>query len=468
MKRYLPQRCHSPFSLALALAVSFHISPAHSASINAGEGFIVVKSGNASFEVDKYESSTMGPLSDWRLPFARVTPSYSKQTLSDSKSTYEVLLDNGRGRSSRGYVDEKDVAFFKDQVHAEVYASTLEPKQAGVQLFAKNPASSGSGHANSSVSSSFVPATVPTAQPESTHGASSNLKQIETFREAKDYLEQIQTKLKTELGTQFANKAKENWKPTTQDRIKYLEAIEKVLTPQERAFFTMTSTAFAEDRNSAKDPKNREDLEGRASMAFTMNIIENRADSKFSRQFMDDKYLDASDLEKVGGVVAADRQFSSWNAGSTNFGNTIRTMLGLGEEETVARDRALAAYRDYSSGDVHLMGFDADGDGATMMLNQGEVSGIRTYMRKDVPYRRKNPNTIVSWTVESIMHNGRYKAGVHQVALRIPKYSISVPKSEGSKELVKVVPENMGHWPVYLANVHSKNMETARMSQEGR
>lgn len=425
-------------------------------------GFVVVKSSDADFELPSYDSSTMGPLSDWKPPHGRVTPTYSNKDLSDATGSYKILLDNGKGRSSAGYVRKKDVAFFKDQGQAEIYASTLERPRSELANYLRSRPSQAGGH-GSSVSGS----TGETANAQA-GTMKSPLKEISSVEEAQKYLGQIQAKLKDELGPQFVNKAKKGWRPSAQERAQYIEAIEQKLTPQERAFFTMTSTAFAEDRGSSRDKKDVNDPEARASMAFTMNIIESRADSKYARQFMDDKFQEAPELEKIFGVVTADRQFSSWNAGSQNFGNTIRSMLGVSDEEAVSRERALAAYRDYSTGKVHFLGFEEGADGATMMLNKEEVARIYGYMDKDEKYRRRYPHSIVSWTVESIMHNRRYKPGVHQVALRVPVYAISVPESEGSKEFVKVDPSKIGHWPVYLNNVHTEKMESARLSQEKR
>jgi hypothetical protein len=442
-----------------------------------GIGYVVIKNDNPVFELSQYLSRAEGSQSQFKPPLGRVARTWSyKKATNDKGGSYEVLLDNGRGKAAKGFVNERDVAFFKEQSQAENFAEVILDSSKKQKSFNTSRTSSristsasGGAHGSKSSSNKEAASTVPSQRVgESTVNNSSSLRKISDLNEAQNYLGQIQVKLKAALGESFVKKAKPNWQPSRSDRLRYLEAIDKVLDPQEKAFFAMVSTSFAEDRMNTRNSQDPHDPQGRASMLLTMKTIENRTKSRFARQFMEDEFMGKESLEKIWGVITANKQFSSWNEGSSNFGNTIRAMLGVGENEAAARNRALVAYLDFSSGKVNFEGFEEGMEESTLMLNREEVQDIHAYMKKDLDFRRSNPYSIVSWTVESIMHNPRYRPGIHQVALRVPSFSIRVPKANSSEfEYVKVDPKQIGHWPVYLKNVATKNMEAARLSQGG-
>lgn len=288
---------------------------------------------------------------------------------------------------------------------------------------------------------------------------------IKTLAEAETLLVQIREKLKNQLGTTFVeNMAKPGWVPDDADRIHYLKSITKALSPQERVFFTLVSTAFAEDRHNVVDPNDPEDLVGRANMLFTMKIIENRTKSPLAKQFMDEDFLNKNESDKIWGVVTTDRQFTSWNAGSDNLANTIRAALNapnVPPQDQIAIKRAMAAYRDYSSNEVMFEGFEHLGEGATLMLNRKEVEDLRASYN--------NPSEamkLVPWTVEAIMRRPLEK-GKHQVGLRVPSFSITIPKIEGSQERTKILSSQIGHWPVYIAKLEQNEMDAHRLNQGG-
>lgn len=444
----------------------------------AGIGYVVIKNENPTFELSQYLSRKEGSQNQFKPPLGRVARTWShKKATNDKGASYEVLLDNGRGKAAKGFVSERDVAFFKEQGQAEAFAEVILDSSKKQKSFNASRSSSrnstsasGGGHGSKTSSNKeTTPSSAPSPRVgENTVSQGPPLRKITDLNDAQNYLGQIQSKLRAALGESFVNKAKPNWEPSRSDRIRYLEAIDKTLDPQEKAFFAMVSTSFAEDRMNTRNNQDPQDPQGRASMLLTMKTIENRTKSRFARQFMEDEFLEGESLEKIWGVVTADKQFSSWNEGSPNFGNTIRAMLGVGENEAAARNRALVAYLDFASGKVNFEGFEEGMEETTLMLNKEEVKGIRAYMKKDLDFRRANPYSIVSWTVESIMHNPRYRPGIHQVALRVPSFSIRVPKANSTEfEYVKVDPKEIGHWPVYLKNVATKNMEAARLSQGG-
>jgi len=421
-------------------------------------GFLYIRGASPRVSMDELPS---GAAESFRPLTGRIVPSLGKSTALSGEKTFSALLDDGRGRASTGRVFAKDVLFFDLQEDAEAFLErerqhhSWEPSPP-----LATPASSAGmqSHSGGSTGPSERPA-------RESHVASAELLQSTSLSQAQAQLGGIQQKLRAALGADFVKRVKKDWRPSSEDRIHYLETLEKTLAPKERAFFALVSTAFAEDRQMARSDEKVEDPQGRARMLFTMKIIETRSTSGYARQFMDGEQLSKGDLERMWGVMTQERQFSSWNAGSPNFGNTINAMLGLSDEEQNARDRALAAYRDFSLSKVSFEGFEGQSDGATLMLNRKEVGKITRFMKRKLDYRRNNPRVIVPWTVESIMHNPRFKEGIHQVALRVSEFSIALPKLPGQNEYVRVRAEEIGHWPAYLRNVHSKRMEAARRSQ---
>jgi hypothetical protein len=423
-------------------------------------GFLVIRRPPAQVGVEGKNSSTAAK--EFIPEEGRILPSSGKAAPSAAQGeAYRTLLDNGRGEAASGWVSTSDSVFFKYQEEAEAFLAEERRKQKSSSRRTGGASSSpakGGAHGSHATSNSKL-------EKESRARVESDLVPLETLQDAKSQLSSIQGKLKKALGPAFVRRVKKDWEPSSEDRQLYIEAIEKNLEPKERAFFALVSTAFAEDRQMASGDEKVEDPQGRARMLFTMKIVETRANSGFARQFMDRDQLKAGELERMWGVMTQERQFSSWNAGSSNFGNTINAMLGLSDEEQNARDRALAAYRDFSLSKVSFEGFEGKTDGATLMLNRKEVRRIDGFMKRPLTYRRKNPRSIVPWTVESIMHNPRFKSGIHQVALRVSEFSIALPKSATENDYVRVRAEDIGHWPAYLHNVHSRRMEDARKSQ---
>jgi hypothetical protein len=423
-------------------------------------GFLVIRRPVTQLGVDGKDQSSA--TQDFSPEAGRILPSTGKvDPRSGPGDAYRTLLDNGRGEAASGWVGAGDSVFFKYQEEAEAFLADERRKQkatARTTLGVAQGSTSDKGHGAraSSISKSAK---------ESQASAATDLLPLSSLQVAKTELASIQGKLKKALGPAFIRRVKKDWEPSAEDREQYIEALEKSLEPKERAFFALVSTAFSEDRQMAPGDEKVEDPQGRARMLFTMKIVETRANSGFARQFMDRDQLKKGELERMWGVMTQERQFSSWNAGSSNFGNTINAMLGLSDEEQNARDRALAAYRDFSLSKVTFDGFEGKTDGATLMLNRKEVRRIDGFMKRPVTYRRKNPRSIVPWTVESIMHNPRFKAGIHQVALRVSEFSIALPKSATENDYVRVRAEDIGHWPAYLHNVHSRRMEDARKSQ---
>ncbi len=437
-----------------AVSCLVHSAPADVA------GFLVIRRPVSLLGVEGRDQDTASK--DFSPEEGRILPSAGKGgPRSGQGDAYRALLDNGRGEAAAGWVSASDSVFFKYQEEAEAFLADERRKQKlsprSTVGAGQDPSKKKAHGSGSSLSS----------QPgkEAKASEASDLLPLSTLQVAKTELTSIQGKLKKALGPAFIRRVKKDWEPSAEDRELYIEALEKSLEPKERAFFALVSTAFSEDRQMAPGDEKVEDPRGRARMLFTMKIVETRANSGFARQFMDRDQLRKGELERMWGVVTQERQFSSWNAGSSNFGNTINAMLGLSDEEQNARDRALAAYRDFSLSKVSFDGFDGKTDGATLMLNRKEVRRINGFMKRPLSYRRKNPRSIVRWTVESIMHNPRFKTGIHQVALRVSEFSIALPKSATENEYVRVRAEDIGHWPAYLHNVHSRRMEDARKSQ---
>ncbi len=396
----------------------------------------------------------------------RILSTSGKKANAPLKEGYETTIDDGKGRASKAWVKGEDAVFFKLQAEAEEFlAREWRALKDKVSSGSSDQEATSSPMSRGSTSHAASPSKTPALAKQELVAPASELARTASLQDAQSMLGDIQGKLKKELGSTFVGRVKKDWQPSAEDRVRYIEAIEKTLNPKERAFFALVSTAFAEDRQFMRGDEKPEDAQGRARMLFTMKIVESRAESAYARQFMDRERLREGSLGRMWGVMTQERQFSSWNAGSSNFGNTINAMLGLSDEEKKARDRALAAYRDFSLSKVSFEGFDGKSDGATLMLNRKEVVKIGRFMKRDLSFRKQNPRSIVPWTVESIMHNRRFKDGVHQVALRVSEFSIAVPKEQGQTDYVRVRSSEIGHWPAYLHNVHSKRMEDARRSQ---
>jgi hypothetical protein len=427
------------------------------------EGFLVLRDAGAEVRLEGETGDEALKADAFRPAPGRILSARGASATAPLKGGYEALLDDGKGRAAKGWVSGAGAVFFELQSQAEEFlgrqrSESKTAPSAGAP--APQGAQAATGHAQGGTK---VVATPPTAaEPQA---VATSLARAGSLLEAQGLLGGIQSKLKKELGSSFLGRVKKDWKPSGEDRTRYVEAIEKALTPKERAFFALVSTAFSEDRQFARGNERPEDAEGRARMLFTMKIVESRANSGYARQFMNRDLVKKGELDRMWGAITQDRQFSSWNAGSSNFGNTINAMLGLSNEEKNARDRALAAYRDFSLAQVSFEGFDGQNEGATLMLNRREVGKIQRFMKRDLGFRRQYPRSIVPWTVESIMHNQRFKPGVHQVALRVSQFSIALPKGDGVTDYVRVRSTEIGHWPAYLHNVHSKRMEDARRSQ---
>jgi hypothetical protein len=439
--------------------------------------FLVVRSEAARFNVpDVGRKWTPDDKKMFQPPYGRVLRGFELVKSGPNTGYWDVLIDNGQGESMGGYLDPKDVASFATQAEAEAFAEKLaggqahlEPVLSGARAAKQTQAASAStpttsGHAASEKVSVAAP---PKAKLVPATSA--------TSAEAK--LGSIRNKLRAELGPAFLARLGKGYLPSSGDRLKLVAACEKVLSADERAAFALVATAWAEERASVADdrcnelgassPKElvercREDLVGRANMLFSMKIIDNRAEPRKShRQFTDKDFWDKSKTERVWGVVTKDRAFSSWNAGSKNFGNMLAMLLGEGDHlktsEHVAYDRAVRAYRDFSSGRAVFQGFAVGDKLASHMLNPSEVQKIRETMKQrkagETPTSR-----MVSWSIEDAM--GDFKSGVHEVGVRVPNFSITLPEG-------KVLAKDIGHWPVYLTNVDRDDMESVRMKQGG-
>jgi hypothetical protein len=436
--------------------------------------FLVVRSEGAHYnlpEVGRKWSAADKKI--FQPPYGRVLRGFELVKSGPNAGYWDVLIDNGQGASMGGYLDPKDVASFATQAEAEAFAEKLAGGQAHLEPVlsdardVKNSTSMGHG----------APAKAPVDKVSAVAPSVSKLAPSTSASSAEAKLKSIQTKLRAELGPAFLGRLGKGYLPSAADRLKLVSAAEKVLSPDERAAFALVATAWAEERSSVSDarcntlhdssPKDlvarcREDLVGRANMLFSMKIIDNRADPRKShRQFTDKDFWDKSKLERVWGVVTKDRAFSSWNAGSKNFGNMLSMLLGESEHaqisEHVAYDRAVRAYRDFSSGRAVFQGFAAGDKLATHMLNLGEVKKIRETMKQhkagETPDKR-----IVSWSIEDAIVDN--KSGVQEVGVRVPSFSVSLPEG-------KVPSKDIGHWPVYLTNVDRKDMESLRMRQGG-
>jgi hypothetical protein len=471
------------FTVALALVWSL--------TVHADQAkFMVIKSEQARFIFPNVGRSswTAEETAAYRPPFARVTRSFNFYTSGPYKGHHETLIDNGRGNSMSGYVKSDDVAVFNTQAEAEAYALDLDETRAHYEpvleehgetgLSAARP--SGSDHDSQGPAPARVP---PAPRPgsataevtSSLANQASQLASYSTHAETRAAFESIRQKLRTKLGSAFLAKLRSNYAPSRQDRIKLISAAASALDAKERALFALVATSWAEERNSLKDPRCgaltsrspasllascREDPVGRANMAFTMKIIDNRAEPLLAHaQFASPASKNKSKLQRYWSVVTDNHgAFSSWNIGSKNFGNMLRNLLGSPEASTPteksALDRALATYRDFSSGKIDYQGFTHNGHRGVSMLNKKEVKDTRARTR------------FVSWSVEGVMRNGR-SGTLHEVGLRVPSFSIALPAAEGSDEKIKVPPADIGHWPVYLTRIKRQDMEAARMTQGG-
>jgi hypothetical protein len=407
----------------------------------------------------------------FRPPFGRVLRGFEKNSEANGTAYWDILIDNGEGLSTGGRVDAQDVAVFETQGEAEDFARKLAGRASHLEPVLERVRVEDGGDPDYH-SGRIPPKSTTPAEPENFAPSRPVVTKVQNAQEADALFADIRKKLRAQLGSSFLSKLQRGYAPTAADRVKFIAAAEAALTPSERAAFAMIATSWAEERASVSDPqcqglskdspatlkeKCREDLAGRANMLFTMKIIDNRAETrKSNRQYTSRDYWDKSKLERIWGVATKDRAFSSWNAGSRNAGNMMAMMLGEGddqsESERISLDRAIRAYRDFSSGKAIFQGFEYQNKLATHMLNPSEVKAIRAKMNAGSKGR------IVSWSIEDAM--GDHKSGTHEVGIRVPSFSITLPEG-------KVPVSDVGHWPVYLDNVNRKDMERVRMTQGG-
>ncbi len=442
--------------------------------------YVVVKASEARFQFPEVGRSnwSAAETAAYRPPFARVARSFKRFSSGPYRGHHEILIDNGQGNSMSGYVNGEDVRVFTTQEAAEAYALELDESRAHLEpvLDERGGAASVAPPTTGHATSPATPAPTPTPAPATTNTApaSASLLVFSNLEQAQAGFARVREKLRAELGRSFLAKLKPGFKPTKQDRAKLITAAASVLNAQERALFALVGTSWAEERDSVRDDRCSaltsrssaallaacaEDPAGRANMAFTMKIIDNRAEPLLANErFAKPSSKNKTKLQRYWSVVTDNHgAFSSWNIGSKNFGNMLSTLLGTETErlptDTSALNRALATYRDFSSGGIRYRGFSNNGHAAVSMLNKTEV--------KDTRARRK----FVSWSVEAVMR--AKSTGTHEVGLRVPSFGISLPGPNGSTERTDVPAAEIGHWPVYLTRMKRSDMEAARLTQGG-
>ncbi len=490
------------FVAALIFLLGGTAVPAFSASPKMR--YLVVTSRQAQYELPEVGRPwAPGDHEAFRPPFGRVLRGFEKYTQGRYAGTWDVLVDNGQGMGTGGYLSEKDVSVFVTQEEAEAFALKLDQESAHLEPVladiggetrlshvhrAQTAPSAGSG-ASGAEANHTAPKAIPynptSSSAESTPKASqTGLPREKSAKKAKKKFLSIRSRMQAELGSSFLSKLTKSFEPSAADRRKFIAAAEKVLDPGERAMFGLIATAWAEERASFSNPacgaltsrsspelieKCREDSGGRANMLFTMKIIDNRAEPLLAhRQFTHRDYWHKGKLERVWGVITKDRAFSSWNAESRNAGNMMAVLMGRADHmdlsEHVSLERALRAYRDYSSGGATFQGFSNAGHYATLMINRQEVTDIRAVMkRRQAGLEDDRP--IVSWSIERGMK--RLGPGVHEVGVRVPGFSISVPPREGAHGPLKITHEEMGHGPDCPETVDKAKMESVRKRQGG-